>query len=250
MAGIKRIFSVQGLNELVKTLLKFSLLFGISLAMLWTLSDKLLGLAADSADSGLAASAGYVRLTFFVLAAGLAVIAALDAPLQLWNHLRQLRMTRQELKDELKESEGNPEVRGRLRRMQQELASRKMMSDVPDADVVITNPTHYAVALKYSDKPDLAPRVVAKGKDLVAARIRDLATEHGVTIVSVPLLARAIYFNTRLGEQIPDGLYLAVARVLAYVFQLRAATGSGSEPALPTDLPIPDELLGRTRGRT
>ncbi len=248
MTGIRRIFSVQGLNELVKTLLKFALLSGLSVVMLWSLSDRLLGLSSGEADAGLVRGADYVRLAFFVLCGGMLVIAALDAPVQLWNHLRQLRMTRQELKDELKESEGNPEVRGRIRRLQQELASRKMMSEVPDADVVITNPTHYAVALRYRDKPNLAPRVIAKGRDLVAARIRELAAEHGVSIVSVPLLARAIYFNSKLGQQIPEGLYLAVARVLAYVFQLRAAANERSPagPAFPADLPIPDELLATT----
>jgi flagellar biosynthesis protein FlhB len=247
--GLKRIFSVQGLMELGKTLLKFVVLTGAAAALLWSLADELLQLGKLSPLDGLAEAAKLVQLAFVVLAVGLALIAAVDVPFQLWSHLRKLRMTRQEIKDELKETEGSPEVRAKVRRIQQEIASRRMMSDVPSADVVLTNPTHFAVALRYTDRPDRAPRVVAKGRALVASRIRELAAEHGVPVCSSPSLTRAIYFNTDIGAEIPTALYLAVARVLAYVFELRTARAHGqAEPDFPTDLPVPDELAKQPGG--
>jgi flagellar biosynthesis protein FlhB len=248
--GLQRIFSAQGLMELVKTLLKFAVLTGLSVALLWGLSAELLSLGEGSVERGMREVAGMVQLSFLVLAGGLTLIAAVDVPFQLWNHFKQLRMTRQEVKDELKQTEGNPEMRGRIRRMQHEVASRRMMEQVPLADVVITNPTHYAVALRYSDRPDRAPRVVAMGQDLVAARIRELAGEHRVPLCEAPPLARAIFFNCRLGDEIPAALYLAVARVLAWVMQVRTARETGVKvPSQPTGLPVPDELLQPRRIR-
>jgi flagellar biosynthetic protein FlhB len=182
--------------------------------------------------------------SFLGLAAILVVIAAIDVPFQLWEHARQLRMTRQELKDELKETEGQPEVRGRIRQVQREMARRRMMEEVPKADVVVTNPTHYAVALRYEQGGAGAPTVVAKGADLVAFHIREIATRHKVPLFSAPPLARALYFSTRLGQEIPAGLYVAVARVLAYVYRLRRPE-PGLRPTRPTELPVPDELLQR-----
>src|SRR5690606_12556445 len=162
-----------------------------------------------------------------------------------------LRMTRQEIKDEYKETEGSPEVRAKVRRMQQEVAGRRMMAEVPTADVVLTNPTHYAVALRYTDRPDRAPRVVAKGRNLVAARIRELAEEHKVPVCAAPTLTRAIYFNAEIGAEIPAGLYLAVARILAYVFDLKTKREKGRPaPAFPTDLPIPSGLATEPKGST
>lgn len=248
LAGLKRIFSLQGLMELFKTLLKFAVLTGIAAALLWALSIDVLNLARGQVDRGMADAAWLVLLAFMVMSGGLVLIAAVDAPFQLWNHVKQLRMTHQEIRDEFKETDGNPELKGRIRRMQQELARRRMMEAVPHADVVITNPTHYAVALRYGDRPDRAPRVVAKGRDLVAARIRELAAEHQVPVCSAPPLARAIYFNTDIDQEIPAALYLAVARVLAWVFQVRTArAGRVPTPDFPADLPVPDELLKRAR---
>ncbi|MBN1240827.1 MAG: flagellar biosynthesis protein FlhB [Gammaproteobacteria bacterium] len=251
LAGLKRIFSAQGLMELVKTLLKFSVLTGAAAALLWALAGDLLRLGALPPVAGMAEAARLVQLAFAVLAAGLAVIAAADVPFQLWQHMRKLRMTRQEIKDELKETEGSPEVRAKVRRIQQEIAGRRMMSDVPTADVVLTNPTHYAVALRYTDQPNRAPRVVAKGRALVAARIRELALDHDVPVCSSPPLARAVFFTTDVGGEIPTALYLAVARVLAYVFELKGARATGrDEPEFPADLPVPDDLAGPPRGDT
>jgi flagellar biosynthetic protein FlhB len=200
----------------------------------------------------LAGAFHFFGLAFLVLSAATMLIAAIDVPYQLWDHNRQLRMTRQEVRDELKETEGRPEVKGRIRTLQREMAQRRMMEEVPSADVVVTNPTHFAVALRYEALRSNAPRVVAKGADLIASQIRQVATAHQVPIVETPPLARALYYNGELDQEIPASLYLAVAQVLAYVYQLRAARQSGRpEPPPPQGLPVPEDLLsgdGRRHG--
>ncbi len=170
----------------------------------------------------------------------LAFIAAVDVPLALWQHFRSLRMTRQEIREEMRDTEGSPELRGRVRRMQQEMASRRMMAAVPTADVVITNPTHYAVALRYDEARMRAPMVVAKGADLIAQRIRELAGEHAVPLVEAPPLARALHGTCELGDEIPARLYAVVAQVLTYVYQLRTARRSGAMPPAPPVIDAPD----------
>jgi len=170
------------------------------------------------------------------------LIAAVDVPFQLWDYGRNLRMTRQELREESRESDGSPEVKGRIRSLQQELARRRMMEEVPKADVVVTNPEHYAVALRFDPETMSAPRLVAKGADEIAFRIRAAAKEAGVTILEAPPLARAVYHSTKLNHEIPAGLYLAVAQVLAYVFQLRRRPAGTAVPTPPRDLTIPPEL--------
>ncbi len=175
-----------------------------------------------------------------ILTSTLIVLALFDVPFQLWDHKRQLKMTQQEVRDELKETEGRPEVRGRIRQLQREMAQRRMMEEVPKADVIVTNPTHFAVALRYDADRMRAPIVVAKGADLVAANIRRVGREHDVPLVEAPLLARAIYFSTELEAPIPAGLYLAVAQLLAYVFQLKAYREFGGDiPQPPDELPGP-----------
>jgi flagellar biosynthetic protein FlhB len=173
------------------------------------------------------------------LTAALVLIAAVDAPFQIWQHRQDMRMTREEVRQEHKEAEGSPEIKGRIRALQRELAERRMMEEVPKADVIVVNPTHYAVALRYDDRSMRAPRVVAKGVDLMAARIREVATEHKVPIFEAPPLARALHRHVEIGDEIPAGLYVAVAQVLTYIFQLRAAkAGGGIRPALPRiDMP-------------
>jgi flagellar biosynthesis protein FlhB len=242
--GFKRIFSMQGLTELLKTLLKFAVLSLGAVALLWWLAGDLLSLGRGAPLQRILDTGHLVETGFFVLASGLVLIAAVDVPYQLWTHRRRLRMTRQEVRDELKESEGSPEVRARVRRLQRQVAARRMMQDVPQADVVITNPTHFAVALRYTDRPERAPRVVAKGRGLVAARIREVAEQHAVPVCGAPPLARAIYFTTEIGAEVPAALYLGVARVLVWVMQLKAAREAGAVlPQPPTDLPVPDELV-------
>ena len=161
--------------------------------------------------------------------------------------MAKLKMTRQEVRDEMKETDGNPEIKSRVRQQQREMANRRMMEEVPTADVVITNPTHFAVALRYDPSGSAAPRVVAKGVDHVAERIRAVARDNTVPLFEAPPLARALYWSTELDQTIPAGLYVAVARVLAYVYQLRAATHPYDAPKRPTDLPVPEEFLARER---
>ena len=177
-----------------------------------------------------------------LISSTLIILASIDVPFQLWEHKRQLKMTRQEVRDEMKETDGRPEIKGRIRQLQRELAQRRMMEEVPKADVIVTNPSHYAVALRYEPDSMAAPKLVAKGADLVAQTIRKVAHEAEVPVVQSPMLARAIYFHTELNEFIPAGLYLAVAKLLAYVFQLRAAaTDGGDIPEMPVDLSVPEE---------
>ena len=180
---------------------------------------------------------------FLILSSTLIVIAAIDAPYQLWDNKNQIKMTKEEVKQEHKQSEGSPETKGRIRQVQREMAQRRMMAEVPEADVVITNPTHFAVALKYDDARGGAPIVVAKGADLVAAQIREIAKTNGVPLLSSPALARSIYYTTELEEEIPSGLYMAVAKVLAYIYELRGQPGTDfSKTITLEDVPIPDDL--------
>lgn len=239
--GIGRIFAWRGLMELLKVLAKFTLVAAISIVFLWSLVDEILGLGAESLKPALAHVASLCGWSFLASSSVLIIVAAIDVPFQLWQHNKQLRMTKQEVKDETKETDGRPEVKGRIRALQQELSQRRMMEAVPQADVVITNPTHYAVALRYDATRMQAPLVVAKGADLVAARIRQVADKHDVTIVSAPPLARALYASTDLNQEIPAGLYVAVANILSYVYQLNSLQADDAIPVEPTDLPIPDE---------
>ena len=241
--GVGRIFAWRGLMELVKVLAKFGLVAAISAMILWSLIDEILGLGAESLKPALAHVANLCGWSFLASSSALILIAAIDVPFQLWQHAKQLKMTKQEVKDEAKETDGRPEVKGRIRALQQELSQRRMMEAVPEADVVITNPTHYAVALRYDQYNMQAPVVVAKGADLVAARIRMVADQNSVAIVSAPPLARALYASTDLNREIPAGLYVAVANVLSYVYQLNAIETGDEIPEQPTDLPIPDEYI-------
>ncbi|WP_018869478.1 flagellar biosynthesis protein FlhB [Thioalkalivibrio sp. ALgr3] len=244
--GLQRIFSWQGLMEFGKTLAKFTLVGTVAMLTLWTFSDRLLGLGYEPLHQGVSHAAQIALGTFIAVSAALIIVAAIDAPFQMWNHQKQLRMTRQELKDEYKETDGKPEVKQKIRQQQQEMAQRRMMEEVPKADVVITNPTHYAVAIVYEASKMSAPKVVAKGVDEVAANIREIADEHEIIRVEAPKVARALYFTTDLDREIPDGLFVAVARILAYVYQLKRAD-QGVD--MPDDLPVPDEYLDPHQGR-
>jgi flagellar biosynthesis protein FlhB len=244
LSGIKRLFSVNSLMELLKALAKFVLVVGIAVFLLWHHVYDLLNVGRNGLESGLIDASGLIIGSFFVICLATILIAIVDVPFQLWNHSKQLKMTKQQLKDEMKETEGKPEVKAQIKALQQELANRRMMEAIPDADVIITNPTHYAVALSYKPDEMATPKLVAKGADLVAERIRNLANEHDVMILPAPILARALYFSTKVNQEIPAGLYLAVAQVLAYVFQLRETVNvlGAKKPKAPTDLPIPEEF--------
>lgn len=239
LKGLGRMFSSHAAGELGKSLAKVFLLGGIAAVCARGALPQLLALSSAPAASGMAAGAAICLNTLLWLCGGLLLIAALDVPLQLWSYAKQLRMTRQELREEYKQAEGRPEVKAKIRRMQQDQANRRMMEKVPKADVILTNPTHYAVALQYSPGRMRAPRVVAKGADLVAQRIRELAREHRIPIVAAPPLARALYRGAELEQEIPVALYAAVAQVLSYVYQLRAYRGG--QPPQP---PVPQEVPG------
>ncbi|MDX1811559.1 MAG: flagellar biosynthesis protein FlhB [Gammaproteobacteria bacterium] len=243
LSGVKRIVGVQGLVELTKALFKFFIVATIAVILLMQNADSLLLVGRQDVEVALANIGNELVWYFLLLSSSLLIVAAMDAPYQLWNNKRQMRMSKDEVKQEHKNQEGSPETKGRIRRTQQEMAMKRMMAEVPEADVVITNPTHFAVALKYDQERSGAPIVVAKGADLVAAKIRNLATKHHVPILSSPALARAIYFSTELDHEIPAGLYLAVAKVLAFVFQLKDKPGTDlSSPITFDDVEIPDDL--------
>lgn len=203
----------------------------------------MLGLATQPLDAALADALHLVAVCCGATVAGMLVVAGLDVPYQLWQYNKKLRMTKEEVKREHRENEGDPHVKGRIRQQQRAIARRRMMAAVPKADVVVTNPTHFAVALQYTDGEMRAPKVVAKGVNLVAARIRELAAEHGVPMLEAPPLARALYHNVELEREIPGSLYSAVAEVLAWVYQLKRFRLEGGEaPEVPVDLDVPAEL--------
>ncbi|HID44547.1 MAG TPA: flagellar type III secretion system protein FlhB [Chromatiaceae bacterium] len=240
--GLGRIFSAKGLMELLKTVAKFLLVAMVSAMLLWSLRMELLSLANESLVQALGHAGTLFVWAFLALSSVLILVAVIDVPFQIYQHTKQLKMTLKEIKDESKETEGRPEVKGKIRALQREMSQRRMMEDVPSADVVITNPTHYAVALRYEREGSGAPRVIAKGADHMALRIREVAKTHGIAIVSAPPLARALYATTELEQEIPAELYVAVAHILAYVYQLNAAREQGgAEPVAPEDLPVPDE---------
>jgi flagellar biosynthetic protein FlhB len=221
LAGIKRLFGLRGASELGKALMKCAVVGGVCAAIVsWTFRD-VLALAHMEPRAAIGRGAGLLSWSFVWLCASLALVAIVDVPLQLFQFKQSLRMTRQEVRDEAKESDGRPETKQRIRQMQQTLARRRMMHKVPTADVVIVNPTHFAVALKYDPKQMRAPRVLAKGVDLVAQNIRRIAEEHRVPVFESPKLARALYRSTDLNKEIPAGLYVAVAQVLSYIFRVR-----------------------------
>lgn len=243
IAGVQRMFSMRSLMELVKSLAKFVLVASMSVAVLIFVAPELLRLGGAAPGVAALSAAHIIVSGFAVLAGAMVLIAMIDVPFQMAQHKRQLRMTRQEIKDELKQTEGSPEVRSRLRRLQQQAANARMMQAVPEADVVITNPEHYAVALRYRAHVDEAPVVVAKGVDLVAARIREVAEANDVPLLRAPPLARAVYHHTDVGHTIPVGLYRAVAEVLAWVQGLRRYRRMGGEaPLPPRSYDIPEDL--------
>jgi flagellar biosynthetic protein FlhB len=243
LAGLKRMFSLKALVELLKALGKFLVVLGAALLVLHLRTEDLLSMGQESLQSAIVHCAWVLASSLIILSASLILIAAVDVPFQLWDHKQKLRMTKQEVKDEFKDSEGKPEVKGRIRQLQREMAERRMMDKVPQADVVITNPTHFAVALKYDPLATGAPVLLAKGADLVAQRIREVASENQIVVLESAPLARAVFYSTELDREIPAGLYLAVAQVLAYVFQLRQfRAGQGKRPGPMPEPPIPDDL--------
>jgi len=242
--GIKRMLGPQAAIELLKAILKFVLVAGFAILLIQMFFYEILHLSIEQIPSSIIHALEILAWMFLALSCTMIIISAIDAPYQSYNHHKQLKMTLQEVKDEYKNSEGDPQIKARIRRTQREMSQRRMMQDVPDADVVVTNPTHYSVALKYDTEKAGAPIVLAKGVDELAMQIRKVAKGNEVPIVESPILTRSLYHTTEVGDQIPDQLFTAVAQVLAYVFQLkRFQKGRGRRPTkLSNNLPIPDDV--------
>lgn len=244
IAGFARLFSLRGAVELGKAFAKFLLVAGTAFLVLRNEAPRMLDLGKEPLTAALADAVGLVADALLIMSGTLGLIAAVDVPWQLWQHHKTLRMTREEIREEHRESEGSPENKMRMRRAQRDLIRRRMMHDVPKADVVVTNPTHFAVALRYDESRMRAPRVVAKGADLIAARIRAIATEHSVPVFEAPPLARALFHNVEIGGEIPSALYVAVAQVLTYIYRLKTARAAGQ---LPPEPPVIDPSIENTR---
>ena len=242
LKGLKRMVSLRGLVEMLKSFLKFLLVGGVAyLTLKWQL-PALFALAHTALEVAVIQGLYLILQSFLIISSSLILVAALDVPFQMHEHSKQLKMSKQELKDEYKETEGKPEVKGHIRRTQQDMARRRMMTEVPKASVILTNPTHYAVAIRYDQKGKRAPIVIAKGKDLIALQIRQLGKASGVPVLNLPPLTRAIYFSTKLNADIPRPLYVAVAQVLAYVYQLKNKQDYDERPSHLEEVPIPADL--------
>lgn len=243
IAGLGRLVSWSGLAEMVKAIAKAFLLGGVAAWIIWSERGDLLAIYEQPIEVGLATTGHLVNFSFLALVATMLLIVAVDVPFQLWQYHDKLKMSREELKQESKESEGDPQVKGRIRNMQREAARRRMMGAVPTADVIVTNPTHFAVALAYKSGMG-APKVVAKGRGDVALKIRELGAANGVPMLEAPPLARALYRHTELDQEVPATLYAAVAEVLAYVYQLTNwRQVGGSYPMPPREISVPAELV-------
>jgi flagellar biosynthetic protein FlhB len=242
--GLSNMVSTNALVELVKAVAKTLVVGAVAWYVVQSQKDAVVGLVVEPMNTAVIHLGSLVAKAFLTMVGALGIIAALDGPYQIWHYADKLKMTRQEVIQESKESDGNLQIKGKIRQMQREMARKRMMANVPTADVVVTNPTHFAVALKYADGQRGAPRVVAKGTDEVAAKIREIAKEHKVALLEAPALARALYKHTDIDDEIPEALYSAVAEVLAYVYQLRAyAKGTSDQyPDRPKKLPVPPEM--------
>jgi flagellar biosynthetic protein FlhB len=244
LAGLKRMFSLKALVELAKAVGKFLIVTALALIFLNAVQTQLYDLGKMEIFGAMSNAINLIGWAFLIISLSLIIISLADVPYVLYDSAEKLKMTLQEVKDEMKNTEGKPEVKGRIRQMQYEISQRQMMKDVPGADVVITNPTHYSVALKYEDGHRSAPIIVAKGSDFVALKIREIAKEHKVPILQSPPLARALYYSSEIGEEVPVGLFKAVAQVLAYVFQMKRHNANDAEkPVMPKekDIEIPTE---------
>ena len=243
LSGFGRMFSWNSLMELGKAALKAGLLGGVAVALIWKERDEIFGLLGEPLEAGLAHAGNMVSFSFLMMAATLVLIVAADVPFQLWQYFDKLKMTKEEVKQEMKEMMGDPHVKGRIRSLQMQAARRRMMAAVPKANVVVTNPTHFSVALAYQTGM-AAPKVVAKGTGAIALKIREVAHENGVPIMEAPPLARALYKHADLDSEIPSALYSAVAEVLAYIYQLANwRQAGGAYPVPPRNLPVPPELV-------
>lgn len=243
LRGLGNMFSLHGLGELGKAIAKVVLIGGVAAWATLGQTQATMGLAQEPLPAAIVHGAGILGVCFLAVVASLALIAAIDVPFQIWHYRSKLKMSREDLRREAKEQEGDPQVKAAVRSQQREMARKRMMAAVPHADVVVVNPTRYAVALRYDDRKMRAPRVVAKGMHLIAQNIRDLAEEHKVPVLQSPALARALYRHADIGDEVPAALYAAVAEVLAWVFQLRRyASVGGAVPVRPEQIAVPDGM--------
>lgn len=243
LSGIKNLVSKNAAMEFFKAVIKATLVGSVAFFVVAAEIDDVLMLPLLPLNEALTSTAYLILVTMIAIASSLVLIAAVDVPYQLWSYANKLKMTKQDVRQESKETEGNPEIKARIRQQQREMARRRMMAEIPNADVVVTNPTHYAVAIQYKNDSMRAPVVVAKGADAIALKIREIAAEHKISVLESPKLARALYAHTELGDAIPEALYAAVAEVLAYVYQMRIFKKDGGlQPRQPDVLEVPDEL--------
>ncbi|MWN31925.1 MULTISPECIES: flagellar biosynthesis protein FlhB [unclassified Gilliamella] len=243
ISGFGRLFSTKIFSELLKSVLKVILITMASTLFLMHHFYDMLSLPNMYLNNALTKSTQLIILCGILSIIALIPMVGFDIFYQIWSNLKKLKMSKQEIKDEFKEQEGNPQIKGRIRQMQQAMARRRMMKDVPKANVIVTNPTHYAVALQYDEKTMMAPKLLAKGTDKIALRIKEIASEHNIPQLEAPPLARALYRHGEIGETIPTELYAAVAQILAWVYQLKQwHKYGGDKPAKPNNLPIPESL--------
>ena len=254
--GLKRMFSLKSFIELIKAILKFIIIVLATFIILLNIKDDLFSMGIQNINSAISNSSSFLVFSFLGLSLSTLLIALVDIPFQLFDHNQKLKMTRQQLKDELKDSEGRPETKGRIRNLQRDLANSRMLSSIPDADVIIINPEHFSVALKYESNGYDAPVVLAKGADHIAIKIREVGSFNKIPILESPLLTRAIYYTTEVDQSIPEKLYLAVAHVLAYIYQLRSVKDSLNYSNAPIrnktlngQIKIPDDYKFNTNGK-
>ena len=248
LAGLKRIFSVQSLVNLAKAFAKFVLVGGVAFLLIEASIPEFGEIALMALEPGLTESASILTTAFLVASATLILIALIDAPYQVYQHNQKMKMSLKELKDERKDTEGSPEVKQKIRQKQREVSAARMLEAISEADVVITNPEHFAVALAYDPSSEDPPKVVAKGSDFIAERIRERAAEEGVPLFQSPVLARALFFTTELEGFIPEALFEAVAQVIAYIFNINSINRANINRAKP-DPRVPDELVFDSNGR-
>lgn len=242
ISGMKRLVSLNSLMELMKSSVKAVLIGGIGASVIWHYKGELFALASESLGAGIVHMSDLLFTAALFMVGSLILIVLADVPFQLWHYAKSLRMTKEEVKQEAKEAEGDPQIKARIRSAQRAAARKRMMAAAPKADVIVTDPTHYAVALKHKEGQMAAPQIVAKGRGLLAERIMELGQEHAVPILQAPPLARALYHHAEVGDTVPERLYTAVAEVLAYVYQLRNPEYAARRPIAPHHLPVPADM--------
>ena len=243
ISGFKRLFSLRIFSELFKSILKVVLIAFAAALFLIHQFPNMLALPSMYLNNALSQVMQLLIYASLLIVLALIPMVGFDIFYQIWSNLKKLKMSKQEVKDEFKEQEGNPQIKGRIRQMQQAMARRRMMKDVPKANVIVTNPTHYAIALQYDEKTMSAPKILAKGTDSIASKIKQIAQEHQIPQLEAPPLARALYRHGEIGKSIPAELYAAVAQILAWVYQLKRWHRYGGEkPLKPTNLSIPESL--------